>query len=147
MTNYVSEAVGLFRNGCACSQAILAVYGPRYGIERDLAMRVASGFAGGMRMAERCGAVTGAFMVLGLHHAAAGCEIREGREKTYAAVNDFTCRFRKRNKSVVCRELLGCDITTPEGKQTVDEQDLLSTLCPKLVQDAAELLGEMIKES
>ena len=58
--NKISEATELFREGCACSQAILAVYGQPLGLSRDLAMRIAAGFAGGMRMGETCGAVTGA---------------------------------------------------------------------------------------
>jgi hypothetical protein len=45
------------------------VYGRRFGLDRDVAMRIASGFAAGMRMAETCGAITGAIMVLGLRHA------------------------------------------------------------------------------
>ena len=64
----VTEAVELFREGAACSQAILSVYGPMFGLEETTAMRVAAGFAGGMRAGDTCGAVTGAFMVLGLQH-------------------------------------------------------------------------------
>lgn len=64
----VSEAVELFRSGAACSQAILGAYARTVGIDRATAMRMASGFAGGMRLGETCGAVTGAFMVLGLRN-------------------------------------------------------------------------------
>jgi hypothetical protein len=62
----VETAVELFRSGCACSQAVPGTYGPRYGLAEDQAMRVAAAFAAGMRMGETCGAVAGAFMVLGL---------------------------------------------------------------------------------
>ena len=75
-----TEAVEMFRNGCACSQAILAVYGPSQGLAKDIALRLAAGFAGGMRMGETCGAVTGAFMVLGLRHCKGGCEAPGGRK-------------------------------------------------------------------
>ena len=57
--NDVSRATKMFRDGCACSQAILGVYGPSLGLPRDQAMRVAAGFAGGMRLGETCGAVNG----------------------------------------------------------------------------------------
>ena len=45
--NGVSKAVELFRGGCACSQAVLAAYGPRYGLSESQALRVAAGFAAG----------------------------------------------------------------------------------------------------
>jgi C_GCAxxG_C_C family probable redox protein len=142
--NNVSEAVGLFGNGCACSQAILAVYGARLGLERDIAMRIASGFAGGMRMSETCGAVTGAFMVLGLRHGTAACVTQRGRGAVYAAVQDFTARFQARNRTVVCRDLLGCDVATPEGLEAAKKQGLFKTKCLKMVQDAAEILETML---
>ena len=46
MESKASEAVDLFQAGCACSQAILAVYGELFGLDRDSAMRIAAGFAG-----------------------------------------------------------------------------------------------------
>jgi C_GCAxxG_C_C family probable redox protein len=142
--NRVSDAVGLFDKGCACSQAILAVYGEHFGLERGLAMRIASGFAGGMRMAETCGAVTGAFMVLGLRHGTEACVAQRGRGAVYAAVQDFTTRFQARNGTVVCRDLLGCDVATPEGLEAAKKQGLFKTKCLKMVRDAAEILETML---
>jgi C_GCAxxG_C_C family probable redox protein len=145
--NNVSRATELFRQGCACSQAILAVYGEPLGLPFGQALKIASGFAGGMRMAETCGAVTGAIMVLGLRHASEDCTTRERRSKVYARVLDFLERFRKRNGSAICRELLGCDISTPEGMKQAQQQNLFESTCVKLVQDAAEILEEMEQEA
>lgn len=50
-----------------CAQAILSTYCEAFGLERNLALRLAQGFGGGMaHMGKTCGAVTGAYMVLGL---------------------------------------------------------------------------------
>ena len=143
----VAEAVKLFREGCACSQAMLSVYGPALGLERGTAMRVAAGFAGGMRLGETCGAVTGAFMVLGLHRCSDDCATPTGRQAVYAAVTEFASRFRERNTTTICKELLGCDISTPEGMKQAQEQGLFRTICPKLVEDAAEILEHMMTGS
>lgn len=140
----VDEAVECFCRGAACSQAIAGTYGPSFGLPREQAMKLASGFAGGMRLAQTCGAVTGVFMVLGLKHAGADCDQRGGRENVYAAIRDFAARFQQRNNTVVCKELLGCDISTPEGAQRATKEGLFRTICPKLVQDAAEILEEML---
>jgi C_GCAxxG_C_C family probable redox protein len=140
----VEDAVNCFCRGAACSQAILGTYGPSVGLPREQAMKLASGFAGGMRLAQTCGAVTGAFMVLGLKLAGPNCDQRDGRNDVYAAIREFATRFQQRNNTVVCKELLGCDISTPEGAQRATTEGLFRTICPKLVQDAAEILEQML---
>jgi len=140
----VDEAVECFCSGAACSQAIVGTYGINYGLTRAQAMKLASGFAGGMRLAETCGAVTGAFMILGLKYAGDNCDKRDGRDEVYGALANFMERFKQRNNSVVCKELLGCDISTPAGGQKATQEGLFRTICPKLVQDAAEVLEEML---
>ena len=139
----VSRAVQMFRDECACSQAILAVYGAPLGLPHELAMRLAAGFAGGMRLGETCGAVTGAFMVLGLRHCSTDCSTPAGRSEVYARVVDFAGRFKQRNGSLTCRDLLGCDISTAEGMKQAQEQNLFKTTCVQMVRDAAEILEEM----
>lgn len=140
----VKEAVDLFKGGCACSQAIAAVYGPARGLDRAKAMQVAAGFGGGMHLGSTCGALTGAFMVLGLARGGADCTTREGRQAVYNAVADIGRRFAARNGSTDCPELLGCDISTAEGMKKAQGQGLIKSLCPKFVQDAAEILEEML---
>jgi C_GCAxxG_C_C family probable redox protein len=140
----VDEAVDCFCRGAACSQAILGTYGPQFGLSHEQAMKLASGFAGGMRLGETCGAVTGAFMVLGLKHAGANCDQRDGREAVYAAMRKYTTRFEQRNRVVICKDLLGCDISTPEGAKKATREGLFRTICPRLVQDAAEILEELL---
>ena len=143
----VAEAVELFKQGYACSQAILAVYGPGFGLDRATAMRLAAGFAGGMRMGETCGTVTGAFMVLGLERGPADCATKAGREAVYASVREFASRFRKRNGSLACKELLGCDVSTSEGLKQAQERNLFRDFCPEMVKAAAEILESLMAES
>ncbi len=140
----VDEAVECFCSGAACSQAILATYGQRFGLTREQAMKLSSGFAGGMRLGETCGAVTGAFMVLGLKFAGSNCDKLDGREPVYTALHDFVSRFEQRDHAVVCKDLLGCDISTPDGLQKATQGGLFRMICPRLVRDAAEILEEML---
>lgn len=140
----VDEAVECFCGGAACSQAIVGTYGVDYGLTRTQAMKLASGFAGGMRLGETCGAVTGAFMVLGLRYAGPHCDKRDGRDEVYVALGDFVTQFQKRHNSVVCKELLGCDVSTPAGARKATREGLFRTICPKLVQAAAEIIEEML---
>jgi C_GCAxxG_C_C family probable redox protein len=142
----VEEAVTCFKEGFICSQAVLSAYAPQLGLGRDTAMKIADGFGGGMaRMGETCGAVTGAFMVIGLKHGRTSVEDTQAHETTYDLVNEFVLRFKSRNKSIVCRELLGCDISTPGGLQSARQQNLFATVCPAYVQDTAEIIEEILE--
>jgi hypothetical protein len=44
----IEEAVTCFKQGHSCSQAIVAAYGPTVGLDRETALKIASGFGGGM---------------------------------------------------------------------------------------------------
>ena len=136
----VDKAESLFRSGCACSQAVLGTFGPRLGLTEDDAMRVSAAFAGGMRMAETCGAVTGAFMVLGLAYCDEKCRTAEGRKRAYEHTVSLAAEFKARHESLVCRDLLGCDISTPEGGRLATEKGLFRSKCPEFVRSAAELV-------
>jgi C_GCAxxG_C_C family probable redox protein len=143
----IESSVDMFLDDCACSQAILVTYSRRYGLDPEHAMKLSAGFAGGMRMAETCGAVTGAFMVLGMHACGDDCKTAKGREKIYSLVREFTARFEKRNGSTRCKELLGCDISTAEGMKAARDRNLFKTRCAEMVRDTAVILEEMLKES
>ena len=82
-------------------------------------------------------------MVLGLRHTQENNNTPAGRVEVYTRIVDFAQRFKKRNGSLICRDLLGCDISTPEGMKQAKEQKLFSTTCVKMVQDAGEILEEM----
>jgi C_GCAxxG_C_C family probable redox protein len=140
----VDNAVACFIEGLNCSQAVLSTYGPELGLDREIALKLASSFGSGMRMAQTCGAVTGAFMIIGLKCGHIHAADKKSRERTYRLVEQFTEKFKSRNGSVICRELLGCDVCTPDGYNTAIEKGLFRNFCPKMVQDAAEILEEML---
>ena len=103
----VEQAVEYFRNGYSCSQAICGTYSEEFGLSTEQAFKIASGFGGGMRMGQTCGAVTGALMVLGLKYGE--------KLKTSEQAAEFIKRYRERRGEVSCRGLLGYDLTTEEG--------------------------------
>lgn len=146
MSAKIEKAVERFNNGFNCSQAVLGSYSEEFGLDCERAFKVATGFGGGMRMGETCGAVTGAFMVLGLKYGNTTARDRQAKEKTYEMIIEFTNRFKAQNGSVVCRELLGCDISTQEGQKKARDEGLFSDVCPEMVKNAVEILEEMLAE-
>jgi C_GCAxxG_C_C family probable redox protein len=140
--NRVQQAVDKFRSGFNCAQAILETYGPDYDLSPIDCLKVSSGFGGGMRRAEVCGAVTGALMVLGLQYGPKHMT-DTSRKSVYAKVADFSSRFETRCGSIICRDLLECDVSTAQGMQQAIDKDLFKTVCPELVRVAAEILEEL----
>jgi C_GCAxxG_C_C family probable redox protein len=143
----VEEVAKTHAEGFSCAQALLAVYGPELGMDRETALRVAGGFGGGMgRMAGTCGAVTGAFMVIGLVHSMTKKGDLQQKELSYEYIRKFAETFRERNRTLVCRELMGVDVSTPEGFAEAKAKNIARTICPKYVRDAAEILEELLTD-
>ena len=142
--NHPEDASGQFLRSMNCSQAILETYAPSMGISVELARRVAAAFAGGMGMGTECGAVTGAFMVIGLKYGKIEDKDAGADEKTFSKVAEFVKEFKARHEHLGCSELLGVNMATPEGVKEAAGKGLFTTACPKFVQSAAEILDKIL---
>jgi C_GCAxxG_C_C family probable redox protein len=143
-TDKVAE---LFKS-CNCAQAVLSACGPSAGLGVTECFRVAAAFGGGMaRMGDTCGAVTGGMMVLGLRYADRRMQEPGPRAEFYAKVKDFMGRFAQKNGSTVCRELIHCELSTPEGQKAFNEQGMHQGICTQLVRSAVEILDAMASEA
>jgi len=141
----VENAVAAFDEGFNCSQSVFAAWASELGLDRETALRVATAFGGGMaHRGDTCGAVTGAFMAIGLKNGRLRADDEETRDRAYSVVGQFVQEFESRHGSIVCRELLGFDISTPEGMEQVSQNDLAATRCPNFVRDAAEILHQIL---
>jgi C_GCAxxG_C_C family probable redox protein len=141
----IEEALSSFREDYNCAQSIFGTFAPYYGLDRDIALKIATGFGGGMgRSGRTCGAVTGAYMVIGLKNGMDTNKDTEAKDKTYEVINKFSNQFQKQNGSMICREILGCDINTPEGKDYFSQNELLEKKCFECVKSAAEILEEIL---
>jgi C_GCAxxG_C_C family probable redox protein len=143
--NEVEKAVAYFEEGFMCSQALLTAYAEQFEVDREIALKVSAAFGGGMgRMGEICGAVTGAFMVIGLKYGRTAVPDTRSHEKTTSLVREFAERFKSLNGSIICRELLGCELSTDEGQKTFVDKKLRDALCTKFVRDAATIVGDLL---
>ncbi len=140
--SHPDDAEAIFGTGLNCCQAILSAFAEEYGLTVDDARRLGSGFGGGMGgMGLTCGAVTGAFMVIGLKHPRLD---RASGAKSIQLVQEFSRRFTAARGSIGCRELIGYDISTPQGNQAAREAGVFKSICPVAVKTAAEILDELL---
>jgi C_GCAxxG_C_C family probable redox protein len=144
MSQRSEKAIATFDSGFNCSQAVLSTLGPEMGMDREMALKVAGALGAGMgRMGNVCGAVSGAFLAIGLKYSKTQDGEDDLRDKGYALVRQFTQEFEARNGSIACKEILGCDISTEEGIAHAREAGLFDSVCRKAVRDAIEILEQM----
>lgn len=144
--NRADRAIELFNNNFNCSQAVFTVFATEYGISEELALKLATSFGGGARSGEMCGAVSGALMVLGLKYGYFNAENNEQKQKAYSLVNEFVNRFKEINRSIVCRDLLGYDLSKPDEFEIIASKGLCKTICPNMVRSAVNILEQMLSE-
>jgi len=142
--NATEKALGLQKEGFSCSQAVLAGFCDRFGLDKTQALKIGSSFGGGMHLNQTCGAVTGAFMVIGLKYGRIKADDLAAKMKNIEVATEFANRFKARHKTLSCTELLGCDISTPEGLQKAKDNNIIKQFCPGYVKSACEILEELL---
>ena len=129
-----------------CAQSVFAAFAPQLGLDRDTAMKIACGLGSGMgKTGNMCGAVTGGMLVLGLRYGMVEPDSTEDKARTYKAVALLLERIEKIHGSSNCTQLMGVDIGTPEGLDTVKKMNLAEKICSTIVQDVARIVEELLE--
>lgn len=134
-----------FEKGFHCAPAVLSTYSEQFGLEKALALKIASGFGAGIgRMGRTCGAVTGALMVIGLKHGQVNLADEEASQRTYTLAEEFIGRFTKLHGSTECKELIGYDLSDPGELRLARDSGVFQSKCPGFVYDAACILEDVL---
>ena len=152
-----------FKSGMNCAQSVFAVFAEELGMNLETALKVSQGFGGGMcRMREVCGCVSAMIMASSLVTGSADPSDKNAKDECYKTGQKLSQKFREKNGSVVCRELLGL---VPMGQseaalqnKTPVEHKVESSVsserteeyykkrpCQELCADAAGILCEYLK--
>ena len=135
--NSIEESVQLFNEGYMCSQAVFAAFSEEFGLSKNHALKIGACFGSGMRKGEVCGECTGTLMALDLKYG-------DSKAKCDEVCDKFLNEFKNENESFICRDLLNCDINTPEGVKYAKDNNLFKDFCPKMVESAAKITDEII---
>jgi len=81
-------------------------------------------------------------MILGFKVQEASSE-KETRYRVYDLAKEFVRLFEKQHGTIICKDLLGADLGTSEGRDKAIKENLFRTLCPGFVRDAAQILADM----
>lgn len=142
------RAKELFLEGYNCAQSVVVAYEDYFEESTETLAMMVSAFGGGMgRLREVCGAVSGMFFVLSKLFGYADPKAKEEKMDLYARVQELAARFRERNGSIICRELLGLQekVSVPVPEERTAEY-YQKRPCPDIIADAADILEEYLKE-
>lgn len=126
-----------------CAQSTFVALSNEVGVSRENALKMAACFGGGMRCGEVCGAVTGALMVLGMKYGSCKEDDLIGKQFAGQKTMEFIKKFKEKNETILCRELLKYDANEPE-KMIEAIQKGHADVCPRVVCDAVEIVEEML---
>lgn len=147
----VTRAVGYFKSGYNCAQAVVMAYDDIMDLSVEALAKIAAPFGGGMgRMREVCGTVSGMTFIAGAILPAINPQNLEERKANYALVQHFAQRFRQENGDIVCRRLLGLEpmaerSETPMPSQRTEEY-YRKRPCAEYVASAARIVAEYLAE-
>lgn len=145
MDTITKQAVELYSEGFSCAQSVFAAFADELGVDRDTALKIASGFGGGMgRTGNACGALTGAIMVIGYRNGSIDPANLTKKIANYDLVEKAISMFRERSGAIDCRDLIGYELLDPP-EQTEESAAAKTRTCSKAIRDAAEIAAEILE--
>ncbi|PWM45933.1 MAG: hypothetical protein DBX47_03725 [Clostridiales bacterium] len=144
--DHVKKARELFLEGFNCAQAVFGAFCDVTEIDFEKAILLASSFGGGIGgMRQTCGACTGAFMVLGIKKGYSDPKASTEKKEHYKRIQKFADKFKEKNNTIICGELLvGLKAATSNTPENRTDEYYKTRPCLRFVEDAAQILDEMI---
>jgi len=142
------KAVRHFRDdGYNCSQSVLLTMAEHWKCKNELIPKVATAFGGGMgRCGSVCGALTGGLIAIGLKYGTNEPSVKK-RSRAYELGETLYRRFEKQNGTVMCRELIGLDLSDAEQREKAHEEHVFEKKCNVFVKSAVEILAALDRDT
>jgi C_GCAxxG_C_C family probable redox protein len=145
--NTPEKAKHKFTNGYNCAQSVFSSVANELGIDEEKAIHLSRAFGAGINYrAEMCGALSGAFMAIGLKVGNVTDSEELGKELTRAYGDEFISKFEKLNGSALCKGILGKDLSIPEELELLNKEQAFDKVCPNVVKSTTQILLETFKE-
>ncbi|MGV8138927.1 MAG: C-GCAxxG-C-C family protein [Mangrovibacterium sp.] len=137
----VSKAQNYFDEGYACAQSVLLAFSGEFNLDERTAKLISSTFGGGMgRLREKCGAVTGGFMVLGLAYGNEAPRDMETKLAAYRKVRELNALVESIHGTSSCSGIL----KKYASQKEVDERKHHKIICRQVVGDVAGIIYDML---
>jgi len=137
----INKALNFFDEGYACSQSVLLAFADQFKLDETTAKLISSTFGGGMgRLREKCGAVTGGFMVLGLAYGNTDPKDMDTKLAAYDKVQEVNRQFETIHGTTICAELLNRYASEDEVTQRLHHK----LICRKAIEDSTGIVYDVL---
>jgi C_GCAxxG_C_C family probable redox protein len=137
------KAAAYFLDGYNCAQSVLLTMFEHWNGKNELIPRIATAFGGGIgRCGSVCGALAGGVMAVGIRHGS-NEPLPEKRLRAYELAQKFYKQFEKRHGNVLCRELIGYDLSNPKELEKAQKAKVFEERCAEFVKNAVEILADL----
>ena len=140
------KAYNLFKEGYNCCQSVVLAFEEILPLDHKQLMGVSCGFGGGFgRTRNLCGAVSAFAIVMGLYLSHSD-DPKHAKADMYKILQDMVAKFKERNGSDNCGQLLQEVKNLTEGymPQERDEEYYKVRPCIKFVLDSVEIIEEQL---
>ncbi len=145
MKNRQQNAVMAFRMGFNCAQSVLISFKSITNLSDNDALAITSGFGGGMgKMQQVCGAVTGAYMVLGMYAATKFDDNSHRKAEANKLIQKFTGEFLEIHGTAICSTLIPYSLNDDQDIEIIRKKALFEKVCEKCISDSVGILEEMM---
>jgi C_GCAxxG_C_C family probable redox protein len=137
------KAVKRFLEGYNCAQSVLSTMCEHWSIKSELIPKIATAFGGGIGLqGSVCGALTGGVMAIGIKYGDNEPSSRK-RLKAYELAGIVYKEFEKRHGTVLCRELIGFNLSNPKDLEKAEKARVFETNCVGFVKTMVEILADI----
>ena len=120
------DASRIHEMGYNCAQCVLCSCTKYTGLDEGISIAISSGFGGGLRSGEICGAISGAVMALGKKKKKNDPSDPSARQKASSFARECVSSFRDQYGFVRCLDLkkagISCDELIQYGAQYVEDK-------------------------
>ncbi len=137
------EAVGYFLNSYNCAQSVLLTMARRHKVKSNLIPKIATGLGGGVGLCGSiCGALTGGILAIGMEYGSNEPSQKE-RAKCYELAGQLYKRFERLQGTVLCRDLIGYDLSKTEELDRARTAKAFEKKCPEFVRTVVQILLDL----
>ncbi len=128
--------------GCNCAQIVFSYFAEKNGLDINKALKITSAFGGGMGKGDICGAITGAYMALGLIY---GNDLENSdRSILKEKIKEFDLEFQKISMERRCEDILGVNVGDKEKVMEFAKKNPdFKAICPKLVINSINIIEKL----
>ena len=128
--------------GCNCAQIVFSYFAEKNGLDINKALKITSAFGGGMGKGDVCGAITGAYMAIGLIY---GNDLENSdRSILKQKIKEFDLEFQKISVERRCEDILGVNVGDKEKVMEFAKKNPdFKAICPKLVINSINIIEKL----